>query len=357
MSISIDGLMPATYLVDQYGQPYGVKHVDNKILIAGYNETSDEMESSVKFVDEAGVSYGVKHTSNKILIGGYNETSDELESSVKLIDESGVSYGIKHVDNKPRVSSMPYVYDIAEGNIANHAKFRVYGFNGDVDTAEETIWSVGGIYVFPTAAMGMEVVSSSVEDDPDKGGAVAGTGAHAVQVHYLDSTYAEQEETVTLNGQTAVAMQADDILRIQHIHVTIVGTGNYAAGNIDVRHLSDSPIYKRIIAGRNESSDAVWTVPKDNTGYIVSWQSGGGNSLGGRFCTHRLVATCSAESVLTAGIFNTKDTIATQDGSIVVPLPMPIKLPQYTDVMVLAKGDAGNADATCVCSFEGWYEE
>jgi hypothetical protein len=276
--------------------------------------------------------------------------------NTKPVDENDIGYGVKHIDNKPRVSSMSYLYDIAEGNVTDHDWFRVYGFNGDVDTAEETIWGGGGIYVFPTSAMGMELVSSSVEDDPDKGGAVAGTGVHTIEIYYLDGDYVEQAETINLNGTAAVATLATNILRIQHIHATVVGTGGYAAGNIDIRHLSDTPIYKRIIAGRNESSDAVWTVPNGKTGYIVSWQTGGGNSSAGRFVSHRLVATCSPEGGLTAGIFQTKDVIATQDNSIVIPFALPIKLPAHTDVMILAKGDASNADAVCVCSFEGWYE-
>ena len=39
---------------------------------------------------------------------------------VAFRDENDVAYGIKHVGNKPRVSSMDYLYDIAEGNIPNH---------------------------------------------------------------------------------------------------------------------------------------------------------------------------------------------------------------------------------------------
>mgnify|MGYP007044033092 CR=1 FL=1 len=40
--------------------------------------------------------------------------------AVNLFDESGVPYGVKHIANKPRVSSMPYTYDIAEENVPNH---------------------------------------------------------------------------------------------------------------------------------------------------------------------------------------------------------------------------------------------
>src|SRR5659263_613495 len=35
--------------------------------------------------------------------------------NIKVVDYDGIPIGLKHVNNKIRVSSMPYVYDIAEG--------------------------------------------------------------------------------------------------------------------------------------------------------------------------------------------------------------------------------------------------
>ncbi len=48
-------------------------------------------------------------------------------ASVKLKDENGVPYGVRHIDNKPRISSMPYLYDIAEGNVPNHEPWSKLG--------------------------------------------------------------------------------------------------------------------------------------------------------------------------------------------------------------------------------------
>ena len=73
-----------------------------------------------------------------------------IEEGVKLQDESGVAYGVKQVNNKPRVSSMPYLYDIAEGNVPDHTPFQRFGFNDTLSTSEETIWSHSSQYVWPT---------------------------------------------------------------------------------------------------------------------------------------------------------------------------------------------------------------
>jgi hypothetical protein len=83
----------------------------------------------------------------------------------KLIDENGVAYGIKHINNKPRVSSMPYLYDIAEGSVANHEAFSKIGYAPSFSVGVNTdIWSYSGtqpVYLFPTAAIQMEVLSTN----------------------------------------------------------------------------------------------------------------------------------------------------------------------------------------------------
>ena len=153
-------------------------------------------------------------------------------TDVRFLDQNGENYGIKHVGNKPRVSSMPYLYDIAEDNVADHDVFRILGYNGAIGTSLEDVWEAGGSYVFPAAGgIQMEVISGSADDDGDP----AGTGIQTVDIHYLDADHAEQSETVTLNGLTAVATTATDILRVNEFHASAVGSGGVAAGNIDRR--------------------------------------------------------------------------------------------------------------------------
>lgn len=135
--------------------------------------------------------------------------------SVFQLDETGTAYGVKHINNKPRVSAMPYLYDIAEGNVTNHSSFSLFGYNGDVDVGTEDLISAGASYTFPAAEMQMEVVSSSANDD----GSPAGFGARTVIIDYLDDAYAEKSETVTLNGTTAVATTATDIFRVNRFRV------------------------------------------------------------------------------------------------------------------------------------------
>src|SRR5659263_687910 len=125
--------------------------------------------------------------------------------NIKVVDYDGIPIGLKHVNNKIRVSSMPYVYDIAEGNVPNHFSHSSFGRTFSVNQTEVELWEVGGAYKFPGNPMRMQIVSSSSNDGS------SGPGARQVDIHYLDNNYAEQTELITLNGTTPVNTIATNI--------------------------------------------------------------------------------------------------------------------------------------------------
>lgn len=85
--------------------------------------------------------------------------------SLYLRDESGVAYGVKHISNKPRVSSMPYLYDIAEGNVAGHTPWEKIGYTALSGTTTKDVWSyTDNTITLPTAATAMEVYTNSAQD-------------------------------------------------------------------------------------------------------------------------------------------------------------------------------------------------
>lgn len=278
-----------------------------------------------------------------------------LYTAGEFIDEDGLAYGVKHVDNKPRVSSMPYPFDIAEGNIANHAAFRALGYAIDIDNVEEDVWEVGGAYVFPTAGQQMELVSTSDEDSGAGGINPAGTGIRTVAVHYLDDTYAEQDETVTLDGTTVVTTTAVNILRINDFHALSAGTAGKAVGNIDIRNLADTPIYSRIVIGGGNALQAIWTVPLGKTAYLVAWHYSSGAAAIGHYVRHILQATAN-DGVWMDGIFHFQDIVLTQDNGGSNNFNLPLKLPAKTDIKVSVISDGAAANALVADHFEGWYE-
>ena len=276
------------------------------------------------------------------------------DPATKFIDESGATYGVKHVDNKPRISCMPYTYDIAEENIADHDTFRALGYNSNVDATEEDLWEVGGAYVFPTAGMGLELHSSSDQDSGAGGVNPAGTGVRSVEILYLDDTWVEQAETVVIDGTTVVTTIATDILRINGFHAMTTGTGMAAAGNIELRHLADTPIYSYIAIGNNEALQAIWTVPMGKMAYLTDWHFEAASTTASRWARFILKATVHGDGTYAAGLFHSQDIGILLEGSANAHFTLPLKLPAKVDIKISMI--ASGADVVCAGAFEGWYE-
>lgn len=123
---------------------------------------------------------------------------------VGLLDETATPYGVKQINGKPRVSAMPYTYDIAEGNVAGHTSWSVFGYTPTLGLTESDLWSAAGVYVFPAAAQQMEVVSSDNTQDIGtviKGDAVGNT----VQSDPDGTTTTLTDADVDFTAATAVA--------------------------------------------------------------------------------------------------------------------------------------------------------
>jgi len=253
-------------------------------------------------------------------------------------------------DLKLRVSSNEYGFEIVEGNVPNHTAYTKIAFNPDVDAAEEDMWGVGGVYVFPTGAMRMEVISSSADDSS------AGTGAQTVKLYYLTTAFVEKTETITLNGTNAVPTVADDIYRVNNFRVLTTGANKVAAGNIDVRHLSDTPIYTRILAGFTRARNSIYTVPVNKTLYIAQISYSVGSSTVGHYVRFTLRATYDDLTSSLINFFYNYHEVGLTDGAYTQTLVLPLKFISGTDIKVSVTGDAANANALCNSAYRGWLE-
>ena len=143
-----------------------------------------------------------------------------------------------------------------------------FGRNTDVDTGvglPEDIWDAGAAYAWPSAAATTTIVSSSTDDD----GAPVGTGAHTVQVYGLDANYLKIDETVTLNGTSAVTL-SNQYLRVFRAKVLTAGSGEVNAGNIQIKH--GSTVLAQITTDYGQTLMAIYTVPADYTeAWLVKW--------------------------------------------------------------------------------------
>lgn len=325
------------------------------VLPAAQMTTLTPIPAITNYAEETGGNLAsVKTNTDKIPAQGQALASSSVPVVLPALQAADLkSVTIKDnplADSKLRVSSMPYGYDIVEGNITGHTPFFKTGYNADVDAAEEDMWIVGGMYVFPAAAQRMEVVSSSTAD------AAAGTGALTVKIWYLTSAFVEKTEVVTLTGTVAVPTVATDIYRINAFRVLTAGAGGSAVGTIDIRHITLGTIFSRIAIGNTRARNSIYTVPVDKTLYITQISCSVGNSAGGRYARFTLRATYDDQAQATSSLLYPYYEIGIQDSAYNMHLDFPIKFPTGTDLKMSVIGDATNADAICTCAYRGWLE-
>lgn len=234
----------------------------------------------------------------------------------------------------------PFELQVARGQVAGHSLVQLSGYNGDVDTTWETLWSNGTI-TFPTVATVMKVSSSAAADTN-----TSGTGAWTVRVTGLDSNYNVISETLALNGQTAVNT-VNSYLRINGFAVTETGTDKTAAGTI---YIGDgvvtagvpATVYDEIPVEWNARQTAVFTIPAGFTGYITYSrltfaQASGTNAVWGRLL-----------AIGTNGVPMATVAVVANNGVIEFQPKYPIRVPEKTMIRSEVKGTAANNYASTV---------
>jgi hypothetical protein len=270
----------------------------------------------------------------------------------KLFDENGSSYGIRQVDNKPRVSCMPYLFDIAEGNISGHTIFTKYGRIGSVNTAEFDVWEGGSGYIFPvTTGQIMNIKSTSVQDH------LTGAGIRTVSIEYLNANNETNFETIDLLGTRSNPTVALDIRRVNRMFAASVGSGA-AVGNISLYNIGTSRVFSVITSGNTQSRQLIYTVPSGKNLYItdVNVSAGaGGSTVKNNFVTFTNRATVNPSSGIVSTIFYPYNEIGVMNGAFHLELQAPTKIPQTADLKMSVISDYAG-DAVCTAAIRGWLE-
>ena len=230
----------------------------------------------------------------------------------------------------------PFELQVARGQIPEHQSITVFGYNGDVDTAMETIWPNGGLLAFPAAALQLSVSSENANDTS------AGTGARTVYLAGLDANHSPISEIVTLNGQTAVTT-VNSYLHVNQCYVATAGSLDSAAGSIyfgtgTVTLGVPATVYDVIQYDYNTRVTGSYTVPAGYTGYVSQGLFSSGQSSGSGPVTGRLMTRGSDEIRRTAAI------VTINNGSADYAFEYPLAVPEKTTVEAQAVG-AGNNNA------------
>jgi hypothetical protein len=242
----------------------------------------------------------------------------------------------------------PFELQVSRGHIEGHKALFKFGSNGDINGSLETVWSHGGLYVYPAAAIQMKVSSSSADDT------ALGTGARTVFVYGLDANYNEITETITLDGQTAV-LTTQSFLRVSRAYVLTAGSGNTAAGDIYVgtgvvTAGVPATVYAVISLGENQTTMAVWTVPAKHAFYMHrSFFSAASNNS-----SHYILGKFMIRSQ--GGVLRNAADIAVTSAAVNYDFETPLALPEKTDIECRAIALSGSGFYV-TAAFEGIYIE
>ena len=155
---------------------------------------------------------------------------------------------------------------IAKGRASDWSGEYKFARNSDVDTGTdpEDIWMTGGTFAPFADDSTVTVVSASTDDD------VGGTGARRLTVYGVDSSYARQNETVTLDGTSAVTL-SNSYRLIYRAVVDSAGSGLTNAGALTFTS-PGSVTMLTVGAGDAQSLTSLWPVATGETAYIKKWR-------------------------------------------------------------------------------------
>lgn len=232
----------------------------------------------------------------------------------------------------------PFELQVARGQITGHDAALISGISGGVGTSYTTVWSQNTVYAYLSTAAVMQISSSSANDTS------AGTGARTVSIYGLDADYNPINETVTMNGQTAVNT-VNSYLRVFHLAVLTAGSGEAAAGTIyagtgAVTAGVPAVIYGVYTSG-NGSTAAIWTVPAGYTAYLTGYASGYSNAS----------ATANGTVSLTVRPFGSVfDTISqlrvSNGGQGWIAFQYPVAVEEKSDIEIRAISSAASSGVT-----------
>jgi hypothetical protein len=232
----------------------------------------------------------------------------------------------------------PFEFQVARGQITYHKTNIISGFNPNTGTSYQTVWGQSSLYSYLSSATVLEISSSSANDT------AAGTGARTVTVYGLDGNYAEINEVVTLNGQTAVNT-VNSYLRVFHLVVNTAGSGGAAAGTIyagtgAVTAGVPAVIYLTYTASGGATA-AIWTVPAGYTAFVTTMAVSSGSTTANVFTSLGLYARP------TGGVFdNVIQGRCGNGGSFVVFFDYPLSFSEKTDIEVRALSSTAGASVT-----------
>ena len=239
---------------------------------------------------------------------------------------------------------------VACGKLTGVSTWSKIGYNGAIAASTEgMLWTPTGMMTWLAAGQALEVVSTDNTNDK-----AAGTGALTVYISYLTSTFVEKNETVTMNGSTAVATANSDIFRVNAFRVATAGTGGAAAGTITLRRSSSGSTVSQIAIGETRARNVNYTVPVGKALIIdeIDVASGAADIPKG-YARFKLKTTYNDITAAVGTLFYTQWELITDNCAVSTEFTIPLMFPAGTDLTVTATGNAATTACFVSCTIRG----
>lgn len=260
-------------------------------------------------------------------------------------DEAGQHLGVAS-DTPLPVSD--HNADRNTGLIEGQLSRRKFGRNFSVGTSDETVWTYSANWIPTQIASTIRVKAGGNANDT-----AAGTGARTISLIFLDDSWNEVTETLTLAGASASAVTSALCRRLISAKVVYVGTYHGSnEGDIIIEQTTGGAIMGNMDLGKGTTEQSIYTVPAGYTMYVTDIFVGVGQ---GNSADVHLVTVADADNVVAP--FNAaQDIWGVEDysGAQVFPFVTYLVFNEKTDVWFKAKKVTGGGTAQVAVDF-GFY--
>jgi hypothetical protein len=266
-----------------------------------------------------------------------------IPTTSRLIDNNGNSFGVKHINGKPRTSSMPYLYDIAEGNVPDHSFVSKFGHDPTTTNSTIEVWDGSVAYPYWSSAVTLYISSSDNGD------------TQVYEVQGLDANWDLQTVRVTAAGFTSVALSGTwmRVFRIKNLGATdnagiIYVSIDADAGGDGVPDAVATDSKAQISIGMNQTLMAIWAVPRAHTAYLTNFYAS---------CADTTTRTTDIGLWVRpfGGVFQIKKLISINSGQTArIDYDFPLEIAGKSDVRVTANSSAAMEVSA---GFDAWYEK
>jgi hypothetical protein len=213
------------------------------------------------------------------------------------------------------LTQMPLGLAIQRGNIPNFSGIQKFGYNTAVGTVFETIWENGSLYSYPTSSTTAVATSTSTDDNDS-----------LVHIYGLNSDWDLADEVITVGGSASTT----SFIRVFRSVLTNANTGIVNVGKITTT-VNSLPV-SIIDVGYGQSLQAIYTIPRNYRGYLMSIDVGTSKQ--------KEVEAKFMQRPLNGNTFQTKSLITSFGTPFRKDYLVPEILSEKSDLEIRAKADA-----------------